>query len=155
MFHIFLLCSGLAAAVNLGVGYLLYGLAGFNGLLSYPLSVAIAFLSGMGVSFSLNRRFTFPPSGRARRQELADFTAVSVIGLLLTTGIAQVLRWSATGLLAQIGGTVILPETLAHVLAVGITAFYSFVAHKFISFRRAEDLPISLNTVGYEGRAKQ
>lgn len=138
MFHIFLLCSGSAAAANLGVGFLLYNIVGLNGFVGYPISVALAFVSGMGVSFVLNRKFTFPPSGRARRLEMADFTAVSVVGLVLTTVIAQVLRWGMSGTLAAFGAGIIQPDTSAHVIAVGLTAIYSFFAHKYISFRRAD-----------------
>lgn len=136
MFYIFLLCSGCAALINVSVGYLLYGIYGLNGTFSYSLSVALAFLSGMTVSFLLNRRFTFPPSGRAQRQELPDFLAVSLVGLLLTTVVAYVLREGADSLIYQMDARYLMPETLAHVLAVGITAIYSFFAHKYVSFRR-------------------
>lgn len=137
MFHIFIVCSGLAALINLGVGYLLYGAAGLNGPLGYPLSIAIAFVSGMGVSFVLNRRFTYPESGRLHRHELRDFLVVSLVGLLLTTGIARLLHWGARDVLLELSPTGVLPETKAHIAAVAITAIYSFLAHKYISFRRA------------------
>ena len=145
MFQRFLLCSGLAAAVNLAVGYVLYGILGMSGTLTFPLSVAIAFASGMGVSFALNRRFTYPSSGRPPRQELRDFLGVSLVGLALTTGIAFLLDQLAHDGLARIATALpgaVLPETLAHVVAVGLTAIYSFLAHKFISFRpQADRLP--------------
>lgn len=137
MFHVFLLCSGFAALVNLGAGYLLYGQLGMDGTLSYPLSVALAFLSGMGVSFALNRRYTYPPSGRTKRSEMADFLAVSLVGLLLTTVLAFGLREAGAGLMDAVRPAAVLPETMAHIVAVGLTAIYSFLAHKFISFRHA------------------
>ncbi len=154
MFHIFLLCSGLAALVNIAVGYLLYGMAGLNGTFGYPVSVALAFISGMGVSFVLNRRFTYPPSGRARQREMMDFFAVSVIGLTLTTVIAQALHLGMPEMLAQVTPAGVLPETLAHIAAVGITAIYSFIAHKYVSFRRGTaDFSATHNT--QSGRAGQ
>jgi len=140
MFQRFLLCSGLAAFVNLAVGYLLYGVLGFNGNIEFALSVAVAFLFGMGVSFVLNRRFTHAASGRSTTSELSDFLAVSLVGLALTTGLAHALDRSAHEALARVAQgfpPVILPETLAHVIAVGATAIYSFLAHKLISFRPA------------------
>lgn len=132
MFHRFLLCSGLAAAVNLAVGYLLYAGLGYSEGWQYGLSVAFAFLSGMGVSFILNRRFTFEPSGRLTRSEAIDFFAVSVGGLAITTTLAQYLRAHMPALDPHLP-----PEALAHVGAVGLTAIYSFLAHKYVSFRHA------------------
>ncbi|QGY00196.1 GtrA family protein [Roseovarius faecimaris] len=155
MFHIFLVCSGCAAAVNICVGFVLYGLLGLDGFITYPISVALAFLAGMSVSFVLNRRFTYPPSGRTRRQELADFTGVSVIGLLLTTGMAHLLRWGATDTLEAIGSGVLMPETMAHVIAVGLTAIYSFLAHKYVSFRREEAVPAALDTTALRSGSGQ
>lgn len=132
MFHRFLLCSGLAAAVNLAVGYVLYAVLGYSQGWQYGLSVAFAFLSGMGVSFFLNRRFTFAPSGRLTRSEAIDFFAVSVGGLAITTSLAQYLRTHMPALEPHLP-----PEALAHVGAVGLTAIYSFLAHKYVSFRHA------------------
>lgn len=133
MFHRFLLCSGLAAAVNLGMGYLLYAGAGLAEGWQYAASVALAFLSGMGVSFVLNRRYTFEPSGRVTRAEAADFFVVSVGGLALTTLLAQGLRLHMPALHPHLP-----PEALAHLGAVGLTAIYSFFAHKHVSFRHAD-----------------
>lgn len=130
MFHRFLLCSGLAAAVNLGVGYVLYALLGLSDGWQYGVSVAFAFLSGMGVSFYLNRRFTFEPSGRLTRSEAIDFFAVSVGGLAITTALAQYLRLHMPQIDPHLP-----PEALAHIGAVGLTAIYSFFAHKYVSFR--------------------
>ncbi|MDA7427624.1 GtrA family protein [Primorskyibacter aestuariivivens] len=140
MFHRFLMCSGLAALVNMVVGYLLYGQLGFDHGPMFALSVAVAFLAGMGVSFSLNRRYTYPSSGRQARSELRDFFGVSLGGVMLTTGIAQALdSWAATAMTDAAAALPlpVLPETLAHGIAVGLTAFYSFFAHKLISFRAA------------------
>ena len=137
MFFKFLLCSGLAAAVNLAAGYLLYGVMGFNDPVGYAVSVAIAFVMGMGVSFALNRAYTYDPSGRHPKEELRDFFLVSVVGLGLTTLMAHLflsgLKWIAAGQ----WGLPVGPEVTAHVMAVGFTAFYSFFAHKHVSFRRA------------------
>ena len=122
--------------MNLSVGVVLYHGLSLNSASTYPLSVAVAFLAGMGVSFTLNRRYTFDPSGRQSTIELRDFFFVSLGGLCLTTGLANAfLRGlSANGALMPLSIPV---ETVAHVMAVAITAFYSFLAHKHVSFRRA------------------
>ena len=141
MFHLFLICSGIAALVNIAVGFLLYGMAGLDGPVLYPLSVAIAFLSGMGVSFVLNRRYTYPPSGRSPRAELPDFLAVSMGGLMLTTALSYLFLTYGAAAVVRLSLGLLPPESAAHVAAVGLTAFYSFLAHKHISFRRARALP--------------
>ncbi|MDU8928285.1 GtrA family protein [Alisedimentitalea sp. MJ-SS2] len=136
MFFRFLIFSGLAAAVNLATGVLLYGYLGFNDSFGYAASVAIAFIAGMGVSFTLNRAYTYDSSGRPPQEELRDFFLVSLGGLALTTALAHLFL---NGLRVQF--TVMsLPVSLelaAHVMAVAVTAFYSFFAHKHFSFRRA------------------
>lgn len=146
MFHIFLICSGLAALANLSVGFLLYAGLGFDGIVSYPLSIAFAFMIGMSVSFVLNRRFTYPPSHRPKRREVLDFLAVSLVGLFFTTSIAQGLRLSAASLLGVFSAVGLMPEFVAHIAAVGVTAIYSFFAHKFISFRKQGTLPVRSET---------
>ena len=90
----------------------------------------------MGVSFFLNRRFTFEPSGRSMRSEAPDFLLVSIGGLGLTTGLAVGFATTLPRLFGQdlVFGVPI--ETASHVAAVGLTAIYSFLAHKYISFRR-------------------
>ncbi|CUH64858.1 GtrA-like protein [Thalassovita gelatinovora] len=137
MFIKFLICSGLAAVVNLTTGYFLYGVMGFNGPLEYAGSVALAFVMGMAVSFVLNRAYTYDPSGRHPKEEVRDFFLVSVVGLGLTTLLAHLfltgLRWVVAGQ----WGLPVAPETAAHIMAVGFTAFYSFFAHRHVSFRPA------------------
>lgn len=135
MIHVFLLCSGLAALINLVVGYLLYSTVGLDSQIGYAVSISLAFLVGMTVSFVLNRQFTYAPSGRAPLQELADFLMVSLVGLLLTTSVALLLIRSSRDVMLIVLPTALLPETIAHLCAVAVTAVYSFLAHKHISFR--------------------
>lgn len=140
MLHRFIFFSGGAAAVNLLAGQVLYGVLGLSDGWQYGFSVAVAFLCGMAVSFVLNRRFTFPPSGREARREIVDFFFVSLGGLVLTSTLAQLFFFHATGFLralAALAPGAPTTETLAHVLAVGLTAIYSFLAHKYVSFRPA------------------
>ena len=135
----FLIFSGSAALVNFAVGHFLYGILGLVEGAQYAFSVAVAFLSGMSVSFALNRRFTFPPSGKAKSEEYRMFFLVSIGGLLLTTAIAQSLFVGAHGILISMSDLApidLRPETLSHLLAIGTTAFYSFFAHRYLSFGR-------------------
>ncbi|MDU8913264.1 GtrA family protein [Aestuariicoccus sp. MJ-SS9] len=136
MFHLFILCSGFAALVNLAIGYLLYGIGGLNGVFGYTFSVSCAFLSGMGVSFVLNRRFTFDATDRAARTQLPDFLAVSIGGLMLTAGLSNLLVYSHLLVLPLPKAITVAEETTAHSVAVGLTAIYSYFAHKYVSFRK-------------------
>ncbi|OSQ44335.1 GtrA family protein [Marivita geojedonensis] len=139
LFIRFLIFSGSAALVNFLTGQLLYGVFGLIDGTQYAISVATAFLLGMLVSYTLHRRFTFPPSGRRRREEIRVFFFVSIGGLLLTTSIAQSLFTGAAGALTTVSRHLpvqLQPETLAHLVAIGLTAFYSFFAHRDLSFRR-------------------
>lgn len=138
MFQRFILCSGLAAAVNLAVGYLLYGIMGLDEGLAFAFAVSVAFLCGMGVSFVLNRTYTFPASGRVPSAELRDFFLVSMGGMTLTTVLAWTLDTYAEGAMAGLAPGSVPSETVAHVCAVGLTAIYSFFAHKLISFRASD-----------------
>ena len=138
MFRVFLLCSGLASGVNILVGYLLYGVAGLNSPGLYAGSVSIAFLSGMGVSFVLNRRFTYAPSERLVRSELRDFLLVSLGGLSLTTGVSYLLITSGRSIMHFVSAGILPAETIAHMVAVGMVAIYSFFAHKYVSFRHQD-----------------
>ena len=88
----FVLFSGTAAVVNLAAGYLLYEILGYSAGFLYGMSVAIAFLAGMFVSFLLNRRFTFELAGRRVRDEMRTFLFVSIGGLLLTVGLSTLFR---------------------------------------------------------------
>jgi len=128
----FILFSGVAAVANIGSGYLLYTLLGFKTGWRYGISVALAFLVGMGVSFTLNRSHTFAPSGRRLHKELLTFFLVSLGGLLLTVALSNLLR----GLLLTRLPDAVNPELAAHAVAVGLVALYSFTAHKLFSFGR-------------------
>lgn len=125
----FYLCSGMAAATNLGVRYLLSVFAG----LSFAVAVTLAYLAGMAVNYLLNKRFTFPEGPRRSLQEVRSFIAVALFGLLLV-------NLFAIALLALIQ---ILPlqsispriqETLAHGSSVVLVSVYSLLAHKYFTF---------------------
>ena len=139
----FVVFSGLAALTNLLVGFLLYDVAGWDGIWSYKSAVIIGFSAGMGVSFFLNRTFTFSRSGRRMHQEMRTFALVGQGGLVLTVTFAAGFRatlapWLAT--LPPPGSRLWLIandiEATSHLMAVDLVAFYSFLSHKFLTFNR-------------------
>ena len=137
----YLAISSVAAIVNLIVGFSLYALLGLSAGALYSVSVAIGYLAGMVVNWSLNRVVTFPGSGRRRLSEIRTFVVVALIGLLLTVALAASFRITfapyIAGLVARAGW---LPapsaETTAQVMAVAMVAVYSFLGHKWLTFSR-------------------
>ncbi|WP_295543019.1 GtrA family protein [uncultured Thiohalocapsa sp.] len=136
----FLVFSGLAAATNLLVGVLLYERAGLDHGWEYGVSVSVAFVAGMAVSFVLNRWLTFVPSGRSVFREMQTFLVVSLGGLTLTVTLSYVFRGTAVaGLITTQWVATHIPasvtmDMLSHFLAVGLVTFYSFACHKLFSF---------------------
>jgi putative flippase GtrA len=135
----YLLFSGLAAAANIACGFFLNAVLGFKEGWRYGAAVAMAYLFGMGVNFSLNRTYTFLPSGRSLVVEIRTFTIVSTGGLVLTVGLSELFRstflpWISAAI-SEYGLLAGLPEeTAAHILAVGLVTLYSFTAHKIFTF---------------------
>ena len=146
----FLVFSGIAAATNLSVGEILYGQMGWSKYPQYSLAVGLGFLAGMFISYLLNKNFTFEKSGKSIEIEIAHFILVSIIGLIISITIAQMFVFFI--------GIKILPvrseslknipfENISHAISICITAFYSYLAHKLISFRKQTINDKSINYV--------
>ena len=147
-FLLYLAISSIAAIVNLLVGFSLYALLGLSAGSLYALSVAIGYLAGMAVNWSLNRVFTFPNSGRRRLAEIRTFLVVALIGLLLTVALAAVFRSTLAPYIAELvarAGSIPAPsvETTAQVMAVAMVAVYSFLGHKWLTFARGIRFQVS------------
>ena len=140
-FLLFLAMGSVAAIVNLLVGFSLYELLGLSAGPLYALSVAIGYLAGMVVNWSLNRVITFPRSGRRKLQELRTFIIVALIGLLLTIALAAGFRTTLAPYVAELVARAgwlpaLSAETAAQVMAVAMVAVYSFLGHKWLTFAR-------------------
>ena len=140
-FLLYLGISSLAAIVNLLVGFSLYALLGLSAGSLYALSVAIGYLAGMAVNWSLNRVITFPDSGRRKLSELRTFVVVALIGLLLTVALAAGFRSTLAPYIAELVARAgwlpaLSAETTAQVMAVAMVAVYSFLGHKWLTFAR-------------------
>ena len=138
-FLLYLVISSIAAIVNFLVGFSLYALLGLSVGSLYALSVAIGYLAGMVVNWSLNRVFTFPNSGRRRLSEIRTFLVVALIGLLLTVALAAGFRSTLAPYIAELvarAGWLPAPsvETTAQVMAVAMVGVYSFLGHKWLTF---------------------
>src|SRR5437867_1936147 len=91
-FLCYLVISSLAALVNVTVGFSLYGILGLSTEPLYSFSVAIGYLTGMVVNWSLNRAITFPRSGRGNLAEVRTFFVIALLGLFLTVVLAAAFR---------------------------------------------------------------
>ena len=137
-FATFVVFGGLAAAVNLLVGWVLYTVPPFAHHLPYWLGVGVGAASGLLVNFGLNYAFNFGYFGRSALAQLRTFTVVAAIGVVLTALLAQAVVSIAAlfGIEDEhtVGSHRIDVELAAHVIAVGLVTFYSFVAHSAFSF---------------------
>lgn len=120
----FLVCGGLAAAINWGARIALSPFLGFEA------AVVVAYVIGMIAGFLLYRRFVWPNSGSNARQQVAPFIAVNaasgVVVLLLSVLFATIGGW--------IAGRTPPVEALAHGAAIAIGAFANYVGHGRFTF---------------------
>lgn len=123
-FFRFLIYAGIAAAANLSGRWLL----SHTGI-TFSLAVAISYCAGMIVNFILNKYFNFRNHQRPLLHQARTFIMVAVVGLLLTQGL------SILGLyLFQSLAFYLNPEDAAHLCAVALVMFYSFICHRFFTF---------------------
>jgi putative flippase GtrA len=116
--------AGIAAAiVHYGT---LIGLVQAEVLAPVPATLC-GYLGGGLVSYILNRRHTYR-SERRHREAVWRFALVAGVGFLLTWAVMDVLvdRWS-------------LPYLPAQFLTTGIVLIWSFSAHKWWTFRKAQE----------------
>ncbi len=120
----FLVTGGIAAGVNIVSRALL------SMTLDYRWAVIAAYLCGMTAAWILARVFVFAETGRGQGAEYLRF------GLVNLAGAAQV--WLVSVGLAEYAFPVLdfrwHPETVAHVIGVGIPVFTSYLGHKHFSF---------------------
>jgi putative flippase GtrA len=133
---LFLAFGGAAAIANLATGRLLYG-PGLSGWIPYWCATATAAATGLVVNFALNHAFNFRFRHRSTARQFRTFCAVSGLGIILTSGLSSALRSLIEGALGpqfQFLGTTIDAAFAGHFVAVGLVAFYSYPAHRFLSF---------------------
>lgn len=132
-FVVFLAFGGLAAAVNLAVGWLIYTHR-IGVVLPYWLAVGIGATSGLVINFGLNYQFNFRFRERSALAQFRTFFAVSAVGIMLTS----LLSWIALRVLPPqimlVGRHAVSGEFASHFLAVGLVTFYSYAAHRYFTF---------------------
>jgi putative flippase GtrA len=121
----FLLTSCVAAFVNLLARY------GLNHEMPYEVAVALAFPLGVVTAYILAKAFVFEASPLPVRSQLARFTVVNLLSLVMvwtfSVGLARIvfplmgLSWHA--------------DDLAHLIGVASPALFAYVAHQRYSFQ--------------------
>ncbi len=133
---VFLLFGGLAALVNLAVGWQLYGSGLFPGL-PYWCATAIAAAGGLVVNFGLNYAFNFKFRQRTALQQFSTFCIVALVGVGITSTLSDGILYlldAFAGPAIHLGGLEVRSVFAAHFTAVGLTVLYSYPAHKCTSF---------------------
>lgn len=125
-FAAFVLAGGVAAAVNFGARWAL------NDWLGFGWAVLAAYALGMLTAFVLNRRYVFPPSGRALESEIRWFVTFNLSALPLVWAISMLLLH---GLFPWLG-IAWHPRELAHALAIATPVVINFFLHKHVTFAR-------------------
>jgi energy-coupling factor transport system substrate-specific component len=122
----FLVCGGLAAAINWGARIALSPWLGFE------LSVVAAYAIGMIAGFILYRRFVWPDSGISARDQAAPFIGVNaasaVVVFLISVGLAALGGW--------LFGRTPAIEALAHGAGIAAGAVANYIGHGKFTFAR-------------------
>jgi len=123
----FSLLSGLAALMNIVSRIIL------SRFLTFQIAVTSAYVLGMILNFFLNKKFTFPDGPRKAAAELRTFSCIALFGLLLTNLLSAGCLALYSALISASEQAL---ETLAHISAVALVGIYSFLGHKYISYRQ-------------------
>jgi putative flippase GtrA len=129
-FGLFVLASGVAAAVNIGARYFL------NFFLSYNASILIAFAFGLATAFVLNRKLVFAASGVGGLRQAARFTLVNLVAAAQVWGVSVFLNSVVFPAMAFTWQA----ATLAHICGVASPVATSYFAHKHFSFAQAREI---------------
>ena len=144
----YVVSGGTAAVVNLGLVHILDSYI----KLFYVVSVNIAFLTAFGVSYSLQKYWTFQDrtQGTEAQKQAAKYFIVSVMNLLLNTAIVIALmelgvsgksfaEWFAQGGdILTFAVLNIRPVVAAQFIAGFAVAFASFFVYKFLIFTNTQ-----------------
>jgi len=124
----FLLVGGSAALINFFSRFL------FQVWYSYIVSVALAFILGSIISFIFNKLFTFKDNDEKTTVQLVKFTIMTIVSVFIAAFVAylamNLYELFKVTLIAQKG-----MESVAHIIAIGVTTIYNFLAMKFFSFK--------------------
>ena len=127
-FFRYLFVGGFATVVDWGVSALLFYLV-FGESLAL-LCNGVSFVLGLVVNYLLSTFWIFKTSKINNRfLEFISFTAIGVVGLLITLGVT----WIFEGLLANVTN---LYQIIAKVVSTAVSFFWNFFARKYLLFNK-------------------
>jgi len=132
-FATFLMTGGTAAAINFSSRFL------YNLLVTFPVAVALAYLTGMVTAFTLAKLFVFRRASRPTAHSAVLFGVVNLLAFAQTWIIS-------VGLAYQVFPAIGLHQhdkAIANLIGIIFPVFTSFFGHKYISFRETGDAPSS------------
>ena len=128
-FLVFVACGGFSAIFNL------LSRIWLNNYMSYAAAIALSYIVGMIIAFSLNRVLVFQlrnPCWKDVFCELGKFILVNCFSLMQTLLISLIFR----EIIFTYIGMTFYPSELAHFVGLGSTTFTSFIGHKYFTFKR-------------------
>ncbi len=122
----FLLCGGLAAAVNWLSRFL------WSIFLPFGAAVIAAYATGMVLAFVLFRELVFERGGGQLPDQVRDFVIVNLVGMFMTWALASLLVFKV---LPGMGATAHV-EAIGHGIAIFAPVVTSWFGHRFLTFRK-------------------
>jgi len=119
----FVISGGMAAGTEFTIFFILHSL----GLLLIA-SHVLSFLCGLGVSFTLNKRWVFSHKGKGTSQ-FAAYTLLALVNLTLGSGLIILLNDGFN-----------IPTLLSKVLVMAIIATWNFIIYERIIFKHKPPL---------------
>ncbi len=109
----------------------------FRSFFPYVVSVLFGYLSGTISSFLLNKNYTFKAFDESGSVQFGKYLIVTITSILLGMLIATY----AVSIILSLELTIIPAnyiESLGHLIAIGLTTIYNYLAIKFFCFRKID-----------------
>lgn len=120
----FLIAGGFAAFVNWLIRFPL------STFLPFDVAVAIAYVIGMMIGFTLYSRWVFPPTSIPLAGQITRFIAVNAAGAAVVVTAAPALA----SLVANGGVPLSIALAIGHAAAIAFGAIVNYFGHKLITF---------------------
>lgn len=109
----------------------------FRPFSTYAISVILGYLMGTIVSFIFNKTFTFKAYNESPLLQFLKFLLVTPTSILLGSIIASLSVNMLSNLLIP-SVPINWVESLGHIMAIGVTTIYNYLAIKFFCFKKVE-----------------
>ena len=126
----FLFTGGIAATANFGSRFI------YSLIVDFRIAVVLAFFTGLGTAYILNKLYVFTSSSNPVTHELSWFFLVNMFGLAQTWGLSIYLaEYLLPGKIDPSTASQETIEAVSHFAGILLPVFTSFVGHKYLTFR--------------------